>query len=311
MGGGSSSEKKQEDAEEFLRANARLREQQDHLESAKVMDDKPRQQERHDMSCPQLDAKSFRPTRRISSFAESTASQKVGMFREITRRVSSLFIPLAPDYSEADLPSWDPQTSFCYPVKDIPARAKIPTKLTLADFTNVVHLADGSNANCYSALYNGQKVVIKMIKQAKERNDVTDHEFLHEHGMLARLDHPNIVKVLFLLIYLSPHVFVIHHTDACCRSPQILGAGVTPRRFLVLEHLAGGTLASVLAAHHFSFDDALVRLRELASALDYLHRFHPGATIIHRDLKVPAPLLFCLVLWLIWTMRIPVCIAAG
>jgi len=60
---------------------------------------------------------------------------------------------------------------------------------------------------------------------------------------------------------------------------------------LVLEHLAGGTLAGVLAAnrskqHTFPFDDALYRLRELASALDYLHRFHPGATIIHRDLKV-------------------------
>jgi len=212
MGGGSSSEKKQEDAEEFLRANARLREQQDHLESAKVMDDKPQQQERHDMTCPQLDAKSFRPKRRISSFTESTASQEVGMFRAITRRVSSLFLPLAPDCSDKDLPSWDPQTPFCYPVKHIPAQAKIPTRLTLADFTNVVHLADGSNANCYTALYNGQKVVIKMIKQAKERNDVTDHEFLHEHGMLARLDHPNIVKVLFLLIYLAPQVFVTHHT---------------------------------------------------------------------------------------------------
>ena len=33
------------------------------------------------------------------------------------------------------------------------------------------------------------------LSLTQEHNDVTDHEFLHEHGMLARLDHPNIVRV--------------------------------------------------------------------------------------------------------------------
>jgi len=146
---------------------------------------------------------------------------------QMMRRVSSFFItpPAAPedDDDDDDLPSWDPQTPFCYPVKDIPATAKIPTNLTLDDFTNVVHLADGSNANCYTATYKGQTVVIKMIQQAKEHNDVTDHEFLHEHGMLARLDHPNIVKVgrmppLLLLLLLLFFSYFTPNVLWVCRS---------------------------------------------------------------------------------------------
>jgi hypothetical protein len=163
---------------------------------------------------------------------------------QMMRRVSSFFItpPPAPEVDDDDdLPSWDPQTPFCYPVKDIPATSKIPTNLSLADFTNVVHLADGSNANCYTATYKGQTVVIKMIQQAKEHNDVTDHEFLHEHGMLARLDHPNIVKVGLMppLLLLSSSSLFSHPTCCGCVdlgcgrvSPALLGAGAPGGRHL-------------------------------------------------------------------------------
>lgn len=46
------------------------------------------------------------------------------------------------------------------------------------------------------------------------------HEFDVEHGILARINHPQIIR--------------------------LIGAGRTPRRFIVLEHLHGGTLTNVL-----------------------------------------------------------------
>lgn len=105
-------------------------------------------------------------------------------------------------------------------------------------------------------------------------NPVAMHEFDLEHGMLCRISHPHIIKVL--------------------------GAGRVPRRFIVLEYLGGGSLHNILAENQskpglaqrlfhkatFSYLDLLAKARDMADALQYLHEHcHTGATIIHRDLK--------------------------
>lgn len=168
-------------------------------------------------------------------------------------------------------PTWDPTYPFSYPVGAIPSDTSIPDDLTNNSFSKVTHIADGSNSNIYTATFQGQKVVIKMIKEGMETDPIALHEFDLEYGMLSRIKHPHVIT--------------------------ILGAGYEPRRFMVLEYLSGGSLHDLLAQNEakrgfasmmfrkptFTYIQLLQRARDMAEALDYLHfRCHPGATIIHR-----------------------------
>ena len=102
------------------------------------------------------------------------------------------------------------------------------------------------------------------------------HEFDVEHGILTRLNHPNIIK--------------------------LKGAGRHPRRFLVLEYMEGGSLQTILTQNQakpglaqrlfrkpsFTYVNLLIKVREMASAFAYLHEgVLSGVTVLHRDLKVP------------------------
>lgn len=177
------------------------------------------------------------------------------------------------------LPTWDPAAPFSFPVASLPAQHVLPDDLTIESFTDVKHIADGSNANIFTAKIRDQRVIIKMIKTSVQLDTVSIHEFDVEHGLLCRISHPNIIK--------------------------ILGAGISPRRFIVLEYLEGGTLNTVLSEHiaksglasrlfrkpSFTYNNLLVKARDIADALDYVHsRVYPGACIIHRG-KL---LIFCL-----------------
>ena len=171
-------------------------------------------------------------------------------------------------------PAWDTGDDFSFPLMNLPVKQMVDDNLTLDNFKEVKHLADGSNANVFTAIFRGEQVIIKMIKKDVQYDPVALHEFDAEHGMLARVSHPNIIR--------------------------ILGAGKAPRRFVVLEWLGGGSLNSVLNDNQdrnsftkvffrkpsFTYDALLNRAKDIAEALDYLHsRCYPGATIIHRDLK--------------------------
>jgi serine/threonine protein kinase len=89
-------------------------------------------------------------------------------------------------------------------------------------------------------------------------------------GVLSRIRHPNIVR--------------------------FLGSGKSPRKFLVLELLSGGSLSHALGLRsdsrnqtwerRFSFLETLDFALSLAQALKYLHHdWSPSVHIIHRDLK--------------------------
>lgn len=169
------------------------------------------------------------------------------------------------------VPTWDPVDVFNFPVGQIPVSCNVPNNLTLDSFTEVRHIADGSNSNVYLAKLDSEACVIKMIKEDVQLDPVAVHEFDVEHGMLSRLNHPNIIK--------------------------LLGAGRFPRRFIVLECLTKGTLDRILNQNQakpgiaqklfrrpsFSYSDLLSRALSLADALNYLHsKVHVGSTIIHR-----------------------------
>lgn len=172
-------------------------------------------------------------------------------------------------------PTWDPVDEFSYPVAEIPISSLVPDNLLLEHFDDVQHIADGSNANIFLARLNGERVIIKMIKADVQTDPVAVHEFDVEHGMLCRISHPNIIK--------------------------LLGAGRSPRRFVVLEWLGGGSLNTILSQNQakpglaqklfrrptFTYANLLSKARDMAEALDFLHsRCHPGATVIHRGTAV-------------------------
>lgn len=169
------------------------------------------------------------------------------------------------------VPTWEPTDSFSFPVARLPVLNVVPDNLTLDDFSDVKHVADGSNANVFIGRFQNQNVIIKMIKAQAEFNDTAVHEFELEHGLLSRISHPNIIK--------------------------IFGAGRTPRRFLVIEWLGGGSLTAILDEHQmkpgitgklfrkpsFTYPSLISKARDMADAFDYLHRrCHPGAMILHR-----------------------------
>jgi len=171
-------------------------------------------------------------------------------------------------------PTWDPVDTFSYPVAELPISWVVPDNLLMEHFTDIQHLTDGSNANIFIARFNGEKVIIKMIKEEVQLDAVAVHEFDVEHGLLSRISHPNIIK--------------------------LMGAGRVPRRFIVLEWLSGGSLSNILSQNQvkpglaqklfrrpsFTYANLLSRAKDIADAIDYLNqRCHPGATIIHRDLK--------------------------
>ena len=112
-------------------------------------------------------------------------------------------------------------------------------------------------------------IVVKMLKNKLSNVRVAELEMDIEMQLLAAIDHPNIIA--------------------------IKGAGVVPRKFVVVEHLPTGTLANVLDNPSIIFKDtqivnsripvrgAILIARELISALKYLHNdLSPIATVIHR-----------------------------
>eukprot|EP01035_Chromulina_nebulosa_P017574 gene17574-23142_t len=170
-------------------------------------------------------------------------------------------------------PTWEPSDAFSFPIAEIPVKLFVPDNLTMEHFTDIKHVSDGSNANIYTAKLEDEIVIIKMIKDTSQFDSIAVHEFEVEHGILVRISHPSIIR--------------------------LLGAGRHPRRFLVLEYLGGGTLNNILNQNQakpgfgrlfrrptFTYANLLSKLRDLSSAFECLHiRFHPLASIIHRDLK--------------------------
>jgi serine/threonine protein kinase len=163
---------------------------------------------------------------------------------------------------------------FSYPIWNLPILLHNQRDYEMSDFTNITHLTDGSNSNIFAAKLKGETVVIKKIKIEMKDDRVTRHEFDVEHGLLARIKHPNIIT--------------------------LYGAGYEgDRKFLVLQFLGGGSLrhlydkvasekktAIFYSKKTFTFPETLWRARELACALNYLHHeCCPEAHIVHRDLK--------------------------
>lgn len=170
--------------------------------------------------------------------------------------------------SSSEDPEDEVDETFHYPFHEIPVAVEVPDTLCWDDFTEVKYLADGSNANVYTANLSETKVVIKMIKVESLKNKIAMKEFDDEIMLLSRMNHKNIVK--------------------------ILGCGYSPRKFIVMEYLGAGTMTQLLAKNEsskgrklrkptFTYFRLLSYAKDMAEALDYLHhRCFRGAVILHR-----------------------------
>jgi serine/threonine protein kinase len=179
------------------------------------------------------------------------------------------------DMNNNSVVALDSFDQYTYALPLLPLNSGISqSEINIENIREITHFADGSNSNIYSGKLSGSTVVVKMVKKNACNDHIALHEFDSEEGILSRVSHPNIVK--------------------------FLGGGSSPRRFIVLEWLGGGTLSGLMSKNQgkrgltqglfrqptFTYAEILNRARDIAEALDYLHmRVHPDATIIHRDLK--------------------------
>ena len=132
------------------------------------------------------------------------------------------------------------------------------------------HIASGGMASVWCARDRalGRNVAIKLLAERFAHDEDASERFMREARAAARLSgHPNVVMT-----------YDVGETE-----PR---NGESPRAFIVMEYLAGGTVADALRVDSVRRVNAVKWVHEAASALDYAH----GRGVLHRDIK-PANLL--------------------
>jgi eukaryotic-like serine/threonine-protein kinase len=139
-----------------------------------------------------------------------------------------------------------------------------------ARYETVRHVATGGMASVWCArdLALGRNVAIKLLAERFTDDAEATERFTREARAAARLSgHPNVVMI-----------YDVGETDAVAHHP--------PRAFIVMEYLAGGTVADALRVDSVRRVHAAKWIQEAAAAVDYAH----SRGVLHRDIK-PANLL--------------------
>jgi serine/threonine-protein kinase len=133
------------------------------------------------------------------------------------------------------------------------------------------HIANGGMASvwCAEDRLLGRRVAIKLLAERFAHDQTAVRRFKREARTAARLSG-------------HPHVVTIYDVGETT-TPDL---DEPPRAFIVMEFLAGGTVADALRCDAVTQTEAVWWLHEVASALDYAH----ARGVLHRDIK-PANLL--------------------
>ena len=132
------------------------------------------------------------------------------------------------------------------------------------------HIATGGMASVWRAedLVLGRMVAIKILSERFARDHVAVARFEREARTAARVSG-------------HPHVVTIYDVGEAECTDGGAGASPSPRTFIVMEYLPGGTVADALRVGEVRLQEALRWLHEAASALDHAHE----RGIVHRDIK--------------------------
>jgi eukaryotic-like serine/threonine-protein kinase len=145
--------------------------------------------------------------------------------------------------------------------------ASVLQDVTLPDRYRIVRrIALGGMATvwCANDLVLGRHVAIKLLAEQFADDERARRRFEREARAAAHLSgHPHVVTI-----------YDVGQTGP--RDGELSG-----RPFIVMEHLAGGTVADAVRVCAVTRGDALRWVREAAAALDYAH----GRGIVHRDIK--------------------------
>ena len=149
--------------------------------------------------------------------------------------------------------------------------ARVRPQLGLPDRYEVVrHIASGGMASVWCARDRalGRNVAIKLLAERFADDPAGSERFTREARAAARLSgHPNVVMI-----------YDVGETDE--------SAGAPGRAFIVMEYLAGGTVADALRVDSVRRVHTVKWIHEAAAAVDYGHE----RGVLHRDIK-PANLL--------------------
>jgi serine/threonine-protein kinase len=127
------------------------------------------------------------------------------------------------------------------------------------------HLANGGMASvwCAEDQQLDRSVAIKVLAQRFAHDAEAVRRFRREARAAARVG-------------THPHVVTVYDVDVT--PPDDEGPG---RAFIVMEYLAGGTVADAIRHDEIRRQETIRWLREAGSALDHAHR----SGIVHRDIK--------------------------
>src|ERR1700760_1913605 len=151
------------------------------------------------------------------------------------------------------------------------ADAGVRPQLGLSDrYEPIRHIATGGMASVWCARDRalGRNVAIKLLAERFADDPASNERFMREARAAARLSgHPNVVMI-----------YDVGESSPTDRHPG--------RAFIVMEYLAGGTVADALRVDSVRRVHAAKWIHEAASALDWGH----SRGVLHRDIK-PANLL--------------------
>jgi eukaryotic-like serine/threonine-protein kinase len=132
------------------------------------------------------------------------------------------------------------------------------------------HIANGGMASvwCAEDVLLGRSVAVKILAERFAHDQFAVRRFKREARAAARVSN-------------HTHVVTVYDVGDLIPEPDVHPAFPEGRAFIVMEYLAGGTVAD--AIHHDSVrrHEAMRWLREAASALDHAHE----RGIVHRDIK--------------------------
>jgi eukaryotic-like serine/threonine-protein kinase len=145
----------------------------------------------------------------------------------------------------------------------------VPTEVRLPERYRVRRrLATGGMAAvwCAEDLVLGRTVAVKVLAERFAHDDMAMRRFKREARAAARVS-------------THAHVVTIYDVGDLEVDPRDIDS--TARPFIVMEYLAGGTVADAIRVGAVRRQEAVRWIREAASALDHAH----ARGIVHRDIK--------------------------